>query len=596
MTKSDNCSKDNDSLIVPPDNNKNYFDKKKNFIKTNSVNVLSLYKKKLILGENPTDLSKKKISNKTAQCMSSKNILMGSEIKSNKSNNNFNKKKSFFSKNTENKNKYNNTFLIEPTKNNKFINKNKIMQKKYSTKNGFNFGKRISADYIPNQISNKLSIKVENHKRKTVQFAKKDLLNNSPKNKLHKVENVLKNLQEKLKNSIILRPEDLDLELNEGPQRKKAKKIKEKRTSKQEQLSSNNNLTNRKNSHNFSGNKDFPSNRMKSSLYEESDKSKPQITNCDIFQNNTIVSKNETELEALKSIDRDLTSTQLPYIRNTSQIDIALEKYRVLIHRKMVYDSLDDEEIEDEVNDFFYISPESEFSLIFDGILLLVTFYSMFDFPFYLAHNLTFCKKNIFSFERIFNIFTEIIYFFDLIFGFFRAYYNFEEILIKNHSSIIKKYLKSWFIFDLVRAIPFYSIIKIGEEKCIYDLHALYYNHKLNNTNYLFLCNRLLKMVKTITNNQEYNFISNFLNDNKYFNQINLFLNICFIFLVFHLTSCIYIFIGRNSYPNWIMTTNLDNKSFYHIYICGIYILITALTTVGYEISLVIHLRKEFFN
>ena len=321
---------------------------------------------------------------------------------------------------------------------------------------------------------------------------------------------------------------------------------------------------------------------MKSSLYEESDKSKPQITNCDIFQNNTIVSKNETELEALKSIDRDLTSTQLPYIRNTSQIDIALEKYRVLIHRKMVYDSLDDEEIEDEVNDFFYISPESEFSLIFDGILLLVTFYSMFDFPFYLAHNLTFCKKNIFSFERIFNIFTEIIYFFDLIFGFFRAYYNFEEILIKNHSSIIKKYLKSWFIFDLVRAIPFYSIIKIGEEKCIYDLHALYYNHKLNNTNYLFLCNRLLKMVKTITNNQAYNFISNFLNDNKYFNQINLFLNICFIFLVFHLTSCIYIFIGRNSYPNWIMTTNLDNKSFYHIYICGIYILITALTTVGY--------------
>jgi len=30
------------------------------------------------------------------------------------------------------------------------------------------------------------------------------------------------------------------------------------------------------------------------------------------------------------------------------------------------------------------------------------------------------------------------------------------------------------------------------------------------------------------------------------------------------------------------MTTNLDNKSFCHIYICGIYILITALTTVGY--------------
>ena len=89
-------------------------------------------------------------------------------------------------------------------------------------------------------------------------------------------------------------------------------------------------------------------------------------------------------------------------------------------------------------------------------------------------------------------------------------------------------------------------------------------------------------MVKSITNNQAYKYIINILNGNKYYNQISLFLNICFILLIFHLSSCIYIFIGRNSYPNWILSTNLDNKSFYHIYICGIYILITALTTVGY--------------
>jgi len=435
---------------------------------------------------------------------------------------------------------------------------------------------------MSNQISNKLNIKVENYKRKTMQYTKKDLLNNDPKIKLHKVENVLKNLQEKLKNSIILRPEDLDLEINGIPQRKKTKKNKEKRTSRQEPLSSNKNLTNRKNSHNFSGNKDFPSNRAKPSLSDQTDKNKLQKQNYDLFKSNNTASKNETELEALKTGEQELTSTQLPYIRNISQISISLEKYRVLTHKKMVYDSLDDEEIEDEVYDFFYINPESKFSIAFDGILLLITLYSMFDFPYYLAHSLTFCKKDIFSFERILNIFIEIIYFFDLIFGFFRVYYNFEEILIKKHSSIIKKYLNSWFIFDLVGAIPFYSIIKIKEQKCIYSFSAIYYNNKLNNANYLFLCNRMIKMVKSITNNQAYNFITNILNDNKYYNQINLFLNICFILLTFHLSSCIYIFIGRNSYPNWIMSTNLDNKSFCHIYICGIYILITALTTVGY--------------
>jgi len=557
------------------DNNKNYFDKKKNFIKTSSVNVLSLYKKKLILGECPAeDLSKKKISNKTAKCNSSKNILLGSDLKSSK---NINKKKSFFAKKP---NKYNNTFLIEPTKNNEIINKNKILEKKFSTKNAFKAIKRISVDCnISNKMANKLAIKVENHKRKTVQFTGEELLNKEPKKKFHKVENVLKNLQEKLKNSIILRPEDLDLDLNEAPQRKKTKKNKEKKTSKKDLLLSNANLTNRKNNHNFSANKELSNNATKSNLYDDSEKNK--LPSPDLFKNIT-VSKNETELEALKSVEQDLTSTQLPFIRNISQLDIALEKYRILTHKKMVYDSLDDEEIEDEVNDFFYINPESKFSIIFDGILLLITLYSMFDFPYYLAHSLAFCKKDIFSFERILNIFIEIIYFFDLIFGFFRAYYNFEEILIKKHSSIIKKYLNTWFIFDLVGAIPCYSIIKIREERCIYSLRAVYYNYKLNNTNYLFLCNRLIKMVKSITYNQAFNFITNILNDNKYYNQISLFLNICFILLIFHFSSCIYIFIGRNSYPNWIMTTNLDNKSFYHIYICGIYILITALTTVGY--------------
>jgi len=32
-----------------------------------------------------------------------------------------------------------------------------------------------------------------------------------------------------------------------------------------------------------------------------------------------------------------------------------LEKYRILTHKKMVYDSLDDDEFEDEINDFFIL-------------------------------------------------------------------------------------------------------------------------------------------------------------------------------------------------------------------------------------------------
>ena len=49
-----------------------------------------------------------------------------------------------------------------------------------------------------------------------------------------------------------------------------------------------------------------------------------------------------------------------------------------------------------------------------------------------------------------------------------------------------------------------------------------------------------------------------------------------------HITACIHIIIGRNSYPSWINTIKIENESFTNIYICSLYYLITTITTVGY--------------
>ena len=59
------------------------------------------------------------------------------------------------------------------------------------------------------------------------------------------------------------------------------------------------------------------------------------------------------------------------------------EKHRIFIHRNQVYDSLDDEEVEDAVSDYIYFSPNSKFMLFFDAFLLLFTLYSFFWIPFY---------------------------------------------------------------------------------------------------------------------------------------------------------------------------------------------------------------------
>ena len=450
---------------------------------------------------------------------------------------------------------------------------------------------------ILKKFTDKYNIDTKNEKKKKSFLNKNEKPNND-------VESILKDLQEKIKNTIILRPEDLQFD-DEIILKRRSKVAKEKnnintlskfskkelgpfRKSQEYRYSKANLIDNNNKNESVKDNKKIS--EEKNRINNTNNKLKQPLKKSDLFKNTTsdiLIQKNDSEISILKSrFQEDISSNLLPNMDFSSKTNINVkllkEKFRIITHKNLVYDSLDDEEIEDEVNDYFYINPESKFSLIFDFIVLIVSIYSFIYFPYYLAHNLTFCRENFFNFNRIFNLFIELIYILDFIFGFFLAYYNFEEQLIKKHSSIIKKYLTHWFIFDLIGAIPVYSILKFKEKKCDSFMNAHFYNHILNNLNYLFLFNRILKFIKSIYYNQAFNYLSNILNDYHYFNQISLFIQIVFILSIFHFSSCIYIFIGRNSYPNWIFSTELEVKSFSDIYICGIYLLITALTTVRY--------------
>ena len=254
------------------------------------------------------------------------------------------------------------------------------------------------------------------------------------------------------------------------------------------------------------------------------------------------------------------------------------ERYRMLSRKGAIYDSLDDEEIEDEEEIYmYYIDPNSNFCFYFDLILFFFTFISFFEVPLYLAKNINFCRSQIFSVNDSFNLLIEIVNILDLIFGFFRAFYNWEEQLIKKSNVIAKKYLFSWFLLDLICAIPVYSIIKIKEPLCEQNKIAFNYNIILNNIHYLFICNRLFKLIKVLSFNQAWKYISSKLND-----FCNLIFNICIIFLALNYTACLYIFIARNTYPNWLLKARLEISDFTSIYICALYILLMALTTVGY--------------
>ena len=290
-------------------------------------------------------------------------------------------------------------------------------------------------------------------------------------------------------------------------------------------------------------------------------------------------SKNLENIKSLKSEKTKNTSCE-EYSSSTRRKNILYhEKYRILTHKASVYDSLNDEELEDEEDiNSLYLEPNSFFTIIFDSILFIFTLISLIEIPFYLAMNKKFCRNKTITINFLFNFCIDLLNIFDLFLGFFRAYYDLEEHLIKKNKKIALNYLCGWFLFDLIASVPIYTINIFFEHECIEnEIVSKYSNTILDNLHYILISNRLLKVFKVFLFNQGWENISQKLND---YGSIILYISL--VYAAINYTACFYIFVGRNSFPNWIFKTQLDTESFLNIYISAIYILTMAVTTVGY--------------
>jgi hypothetical protein len=153
-------------------------------------------------------------------------------------------------------------------------------------------------------------------------------------------------------------------------------------------------------------------------------------------------------------------------------------------------------------------------------------------------------------------------------------------------------YLKKWFFLDFLAAIPFFTLFYFDDNKNINTINIKkklvnfhsFTGVKLDKMHYLLLINKLLKIFKCFSdNNRASNKIVNILFHNNIIEE-----NIGIIFVIFillvsiHFGTCIFIFLGRNSYPSWIHAIGFQNKPFNQIYISSLYYLIATITTVGY--------------
>ena len=256
------------------------------------------------------------------------------------------------------------------------------------------------------------------------------------------------------------------------------------------------------------------------------------------------------------------------------------EKYRSLFLSKNLYDSLEDDEFEDiDKEEAYYIAPNSNTCYIIDSLTLISSLITLTYTPFFLSNKLSMCKIDFFSFDYIIYIIIEFVYIADLISGFFRAYYNFDEVLIIKNKKMIFNYLYGWFIIDLIEAIPFFLILNFYQEDCKKENFIKF---EFVNLNYTFLLLKIFKIMK-IYKNSIVKLIGKFLNKSNFISDwkgvlVNLFIIACSL----HLGTCYLIFLGKNIYPGWIIDGGLQSESYSTIYIAGLYYVMTTLTTVGY--------------
>ena len=261
--------------------------------------------------------------------------------------------------------------------------------------------------------------------------------------------------------------------------------------------------------------------------------------------------------------------------------------YRKLITLKGVYDSLS--ESEDELDEpTFIIHPESIFFLRWKFILFLIIGYNIIFTPLSFA----FYYKN-FLFFFLGDLICDIIFFLDFIFQFFIPYPDLiNEKYELNHFNIIKHYFFTWFFFDLIVDFPISTIINV---KC-----KLKRNEYHNNVQLLHLLKliKILKLLKQKLNSRKLtekkiSKISMLFNSTK---SGRLFIFFFIFFSLNHILSCIYCFIARINYPNWIYFYNLQDSNNISIYICAIYYNLLTIYSIGYGNIVPISLSEKIYT
>ena len=275
--------------------------------------------------------------------------------------------------------------------------------------------------------------------------------------------------------------------------------------------------------------------------------------------------------------------------------------FRVLLKKhKRVYDSLSDEEASDEeINEVYYVEPFSNLRLGYDLLLFVLVFYSMFSVPYQLAFY--FMQTGLEGFEFTLNLIIDVVFIFDIILSFFTAYYDFDEKLVKYYYLMALHYMQTWFIVDFLSGIPMNSILDLIIIKYPNSDYAIstrtFYQGKLTVMYNSLKLLRLIKAMKVFSMNAFIDKLTSSVKQTVFVAKtIRLITTLLIFSMLMHLFACLVIFFGYNSYPNWIVSLNLEPNDSKNIYIASLYFICTTVISVGYGDILTYNITERLIN
>ena len=258
-----------------------------------------------------------------------------------------------------------------------------------------------------------------------------------------------------------------------------------------------------------------------------------------------------------------------------NKIENEEKEHRKLFKREKICDTdTEDEESENEKEIPWIILPDNPYKKMWDLLIAILILYSAIITPYEIA----FSDSNKVSW---FDVFIDILLGIDIVLTFFSAYTDDEENLVKNHKKIIKKYLKSWFIIDIISVLPIsYLFRPDGKYSGLTKISKLPKLYRLVKLTKLL---RITKMSSKGNLNKVTKFFMEKLKINA--NVERLFFFVLTFLLMNHLCACFWYFMAKIedfSPDSWVVRLGYIDSSNVELYIISFYWTLTTVTTVGY--------------